>query len=166
MHALAERLTDLDSADLNRMTELRNSDESCVFSGTAGLARMVMISSHEPWLTRTKARYELVLSAGRDPELARTLDAFASRMYDLARDIVTEWHPPQADPDPALIEEQARATMTFVNGVMMSFVTGTPVVRDAEHLDNLIKAMLAGIASTSESFRDATRQSVAESTGP
>ncbi len=145
VHALAERLTDLDTADLNRMTELRNSDESCVFSGTAGLASMVMISAREPWLTRTKARYELVLRAGHDPELARTLDMFTVRMHDLARDIVTQWHPSTADPDTALIEEQARATMTFVNGVMVSFVGGSPVVRDAEHLDHLIQAILAGI---------------------
>jgi hypothetical protein len=146
VHALAERLTDLDTADLNRMAELRNSDESCVFSGTPGLARMVMMSAQEPWLTRTKARYELVLSAGRDPELARTLDAFASRMHDLARDIVTGWHAPHADLGEALIEQQASATMTFVNGVMMSFVSGRPVVRDAQHLDELIQALLAGVA--------------------
>jgi hypothetical protein len=35
--------------------------------------------------------------------------------------------------------------MIFVNGVMMSFVSGTPVIRDAEHLDHLIQAVLAGI---------------------
>ena len=145
VHALAERLTDLDSADLNRMTELRNPDESCVFSGTAGLASMVMISAQEPWLTRTRARYELLLQAGRDPELASTLDAFASRMADLARAIVSEWHPSTADADPALIDDQASATLAFLNGVMMSFVHGTPVVRDAEHLDYLIQAVLAGI---------------------
>lgn len=145
MHALAERLTDLDTADLNRMTELRNSDASCAFSGTAGFASMVMMSAREPWLTRTKARYELILSAGRDQELARTLDAFASRMIDLARDIITEWHAPHTDLEPALIQEQASATMTFVNGVTMSFVSGRPVVRDAEHLDELIQAVLAGI---------------------
>lgn len=145
VHALAERLTDLDMADLNRMTELRNSDASCAFSGTAGFASMVMMSAQDPWLTRTKARYELMLGAGRDPELARILDGFASRMNELARGIVAEWHAPHADLDPALIDEQANTTMTFVNGVMMSFVSGRPVVRDTQHLDDLIQAVLAGI---------------------
>lgn len=106
---------------------------------------MVMISAHEPWLTRTKARFELLLQSGRDPESASTTDAFASRMTELARATVTEWHPPTAVADPALIDEQASATLAFLNGVMMNFVGGTPVVRNVEHLDYLIQAMLAGI---------------------
>ena len=49
-------------------------------------------------------------------------------------------------PDPALIDDQAIATLTFINGVMMTFVAGQPIVDSAEHLDRLIQGVIAGVA--------------------
>jgi DNA-binding transcriptional regulator YbjK len=128
LHAVAERLAELDVADFSLMTELAGS-QSTQFTGTAGLARIVMYVNSEPWLTRAKARYELMLLASRDPEL-----------------LVTQWHPAGSTPDPALIEDQALATLTYINGVMMTFVAGQPVIDSAEHLDRLIQGVIAGVA--------------------
>lgn len=119
---------------------------STQFTGTAGLARIVMYAATEPWLTRAKARYELQLLAGRDPELAATLNESAEGLYALARDVVAQWHPAGSSPDPALIEDQAIATLTFINGVMMTFVSGQPAVDGPEHLDRLIQGVTAGVA--------------------
>lgn len=145
LHAVAARLAELDVADLSRMAELAD-DPSTQFTGTAGLARIVMYVNSEPWLTRAKARYELALLAGRDPELAAILDESADRLYTLASGVVTQWHPAASAPDPALIEDQAIATLAFINGIMMTFVAGQPAVEDPEHLDRLIQGVIAGVA--------------------
>jgi hypothetical protein len=145
LHAVATRLNELDVADLSLMTELA-SDRPTEFAGTAGLARIVMYAATEPWLTRAKARYEIVLLASRDPELAATLNESAEDLYALARDVVAQWHAADSEPDPALIEDQAISTLTFINGVMMTFVAGQPAVEGPEHLDRLIQGVIAGVA--------------------
>ena len=146
LHAVAGRLAELDVTDFSRMAELAD-DPSTQFTGTAGLARIVMYVNSEPWLTRAKARYELALLAGRDAELATVLDESAKRLYTLARDVVTQWHPAGIAPDPVLVEDQAIATLAFINGIMMTFVAGQPAVADAEHLDRLIQGVIAGVAA-------------------
>ena len=145
LHAVATRLNELDVADLSLMAELAG-DHSTQFTGTAGLARIVMYAATEPWFTRAKARYELLLLASRDPELAATLNESAEGLYALAREVVAQWHPAGSSPDPALIEDQAIATLTFINGVMMTFVSGRPAVDGPEHLDRLIQGVIAGVA--------------------
>lgn len=127
------------------MSEL--GDQSTQFTGTAGLARIVMYVNSEPWLTRAKARYEFMLLASRDTELATALTESGDRLYALAREVVTQWHPADTAPDPALIEDQAIATLTFINGVMVTFVAGQPIVEDAERLDRLIQGVIAGVAA-------------------
>lgn len=146
MHAAATRLAELDLADFSMMAELAE-DHVTQFTGTAGLARIVMYVNSEPWLTRAKARYELALLAGRDTELAAALSDSADRLYALARDVVTQWHPADSALDPALVEDQAIATLAFINGIMLTFVAGHPAVDDAEHLDRLIQGVIAGVAS-------------------
>jgi DNA-binding transcriptional regulator YbjK len=147
VQAIAERLTELDTADLTRMAELAQ-DGSTGFTGTAGFAKLVLASNVEPYLTRSRARYELTLHMSRAPELAETLQQFASGFYTLAREVIREWHGEDADTDPDLIDEQTVMVLTFVNGVMMSFVFGAPVVTDADHLDRWIQAILAGAEDT------------------
>jgi AcrR family transcriptional regulator len=145
LHAVATRLSELDVADFSLMA-----DQSTQFTGTAGLARIVMYVNSEPWLTRARARYELMLLASRDPDVAASLSESSDRVGTLAREVVTQWHPADSAPDPALVDDQALATLTFINGVMMSFVAGQPAVDDAEHLDRLIQGVIAGVAQTRE----------------
>jgi AcrR family transcriptional regulator len=145
LQAVAARVTELDVADLSLMTELAG-DRSTQFAGTAGLAGMVMYVNTEPWLTRAKARYELALLAGRDAELAAILDDSSDRLYRLARVVVTQWHPPDTAPDPALVEDQAIAILALINGVMMTFVAGQPVVDNSAHLERLLRGVIAGVA--------------------
>lgn len=111
------------------------------YSGTIGLARLVMLSAEEPYLTRTRARFELILQARRDPELAQTTLQYSARLYGLAREVIARWYD-----DPAVsaehIEERAVAVLTFISGVMVSLVHGSPAVADAAHLDTLIRQLL------------------------
>jgi AcrR family transcriptional regulator len=141
LQAVAERITELDIADLSMMSELTPTDDYATYSGAEGLAKLVLLSGTEPWLTRSKARYELMLDAGRDPELAETLSHSAARFYGLTRDVVSEWRPA----DSALIDESTIVLLTYINGVMMSFVHGVPTVRDADHLERIIQGILSGL---------------------
>ncbi|MCV7200684.1 TetR family transcriptional regulator [Mycolicibacterium peregrinum] len=144
MHAIAARLNELDLADLSLLTELTDADPT-EFAGTLGFATLVMYSATEPWLTRAKARYELALQAGRDDELAATLSASVEGFYGVARAVVTEWHAADENPmAPEVIDEQAKTLFSFVNGVMMTFVIGQPLVDNADQLDRLIRGVLAG----------------------
>jgi DNA-binding transcriptional regulator YbjK len=149
----AQRMSDLDAADLTRMAELTDSDDRR-FSGTLGLATMVVMSGQPPWLTRTKARHELVALAGRDPDLARTIGEVAERFEDLQRALITQWQPAGTDLDPALIDDQAFAVSRFITGVMGDFVRNDENTYDVAHLDSMIQAILEGIR---DSFQRATR---------
>ncbi len=147
--ATAERISDLDAADLSMMAEL-SGDEPASYSGTLGLARLVMLSGTEPWLTRSRARYEIILRTNREPDLAATMSNMGLRFYGLARDVITQWHPAQSQPDAMLIDEQAAMVLTYIQGVMMSFVQGYPVVTEPERLDRHIQAILRSIITDTQ----------------
>lgn len=140
LQAVAARITELDLADLTMMDEL-NDDHGVGYSGTLGLARLVMLSGTAPYMTRTRARFELILHAHEDPDLNATMAAYGIRFYALARDAVSHWYGDPA-PAPALIEERAIMVLTFISGVMTSFVNGHPVVVTAEQLNSQIRHIL------------------------
>lgn len=58
----------------------------------------------------------------------------------------SQWHPAGSAPDPALVDDQATATLAFINGIMLTFVAGQPAVDDAGQLDRLIQGVIAGVA--------------------
>lgn len=140
LHGVAERLVELDLADLSMMDE-HSEHYRPDYGGTLGLARLVMLSAQEPYLTRTRARFELILHAHRDAELAATTQSYSLRFYGLARDVIARWYGQDAAPA-AHIEERAIAVLTYISGVMLSVVGGTPVVTDAALLDTHICQLL------------------------
>lgn len=144
---MAHRLTELDVEDLSRLTEL-TSDQTGQFTGTAGLAELVMYSRTEPFLTRTKARYELMLQAGRDAEVMAVLQRSVDNFYRLAHDVVVRWHPAEDRPSAPVIEHQARAALALINGVMLSFVAGRPIVESAAALQCLLDGLIAGLSES------------------
>ena len=143
MDAIAERTAELDAAALASINQLPGyADTGC--PGTADLAALVMLSNSEPYLTRSRARYELVLQWSREPGLAETSVQFAAGFYSVTHDVVAGWHGADTEIDACVIEEQAAMLLTLINGVMMSFVLGAPVVSDAAQLDRWIQTMLSG----------------------
>ncbi|WP_051465196.1 hypothetical protein [Mycobacterium genavense] len=50
--------------------------------------------------------------------------------------------------DRALVEKQARAITTFINGVSFRQVFGHPGVESAEELTQLLHALVAGVAAS------------------
>lgn len=141
----ADRMSELDHADLSRMAELCDEKDQR-FSGTFGLATMVVMSGQPPWLTRTRARHELIALAGRDPDLARAIEAVAERFEALQRALITQWQQTiDTMPDPELIDEQAFTVSRFVAGVMNDFVRNSDTTHSVEHLDSTIQAILQGV---------------------
>ncbi|WP_307787874.1 TetR family transcriptional regulator C-terminal domain-containing protein [Mycolicibacterium sp. S2-37] len=116
-------------------------DDSAGFSGTRGLARLVILSGTEPYLTRTRARFEVILSARSDPELADIVRAYGERLHGLAHSVIAQWYQGHAGAE-RLVEQRAVMVMTFISGVMTSFVQGQPVVSSSEQLDDMIRHIL------------------------
>jgi hypothetical protein len=137
---IAERLTELAITDLSMMAELAH-DDSAGYSGTIGLARLVMLAGSEPYLTRTRAQHEIILGARRDPDLEKTMHEFGMRFYGLTFDVIKQWYVGQPATE-GLIEQRAMMVTTFISGVLMNFVNGYQVISDADHLDRLIRQIL------------------------
>jgi DNA-binding transcriptional regulator YbjK len=137
VHAVAERVTELDLADL-----------SSASGQPLGLAKLVMRSRTGEPSIRTKVRFELVLQSSRDPELATILQRYSDRYLDLIRDAVRRHRPDDVDSDTAVTDEQAYVLMTFISGVMLSFTIGNRTVTSAEHLDDIMYDVVSGIATS------------------
>jgi AcrR family transcriptional regulator len=140
LRGVAERITELDLGDLSMMDERSDRFEPR-YGGTIGLSRLVILSGTEPYLTRTRARFELILNARQDPELTARMSTYDARFYTLAREVIARWYDGLSVP-PSHIEERAVVVLTFISGIMTTFILGSPVVKDAEHLDDLIRQLL------------------------
>jgi AcrR family transcriptional regulator len=142
--AIIERLNELDTGALEMMSEL-SQDDKFGYSGTLGIARLVMLSGTEPWLTRSRARFELVLETRRNADIAAKIVEYGQHFYALTHDVIVQWHPPAPSPDLGLVHEQTAMILTLINGIMLSYVAGFPAVTDAHQLDSHIQGLLRGI---------------------
>jgi AcrR family transcriptional regulator len=143
--AIIDRLNELDTGALEMMSELAH-DDKFGYSGTLGIARLVLLSGTEPWLTRSRARFELILETRRNADIAAKIVDYGQHFYVLAHEVIVQWHPPTPAPDPALIHEQTSMILTLINGIMLSYVAGFPAITDAHQLDSHIQGLLRGIA--------------------
>ena len=146
LRATAERLAELDLVDLMSVAGPVDLDDSFVSTDASRLATMVMLSACEPRLSRTKARFELMLQANRDPALAEVFRHNSDVFAELHRREILARSPSGLEPD--VVEEQTVATMSFVAGVQMRLVAGDRSVGTAEQLDRLLTGIVDGIASS------------------
>jgi AcrR family transcriptional regulator len=146
---IAERISEVDHDDLNKMGEL-SAEEQSRLSGTFGLATMVVLSGQQPFLTRTRARHELVALAGRDPDLAAAIRDVATRFEEMIRAVITAWRPPDSPVDAAVLDEQNFAVTRFIQGVMVDFVRGDRTEHSVEQVDRIIQAILVGVTTRHE----------------
>lgn len=144
--AAAARLAELDLVDLMSVAEPKDHD-AFEPTGASRLATMVMLSATEPRLSRTKARFELMLQANRNPELAEVFRHNSEVFTELHRREILSRSKPRRTPEPHVVEEQTVATMSFVAGIQMRLVAGDRAVADAEHLDRLLTSIADGVAA-------------------
>lgn len=147
LRATAQRLAELDLSDLMSVASPADMDDSLGSGDASRLATMVMLSGQEPRLTRTKARFELMLQANRDPEIAEVFRHNGDIFTELHRQEILSRSRPGDKPDPQVLDEQTAATMNFVSGVHMRFIAGDRFIDNAEQLDLLLMGIADGIAA-------------------
>jgi hypothetical protein len=144
LQATAERVAELDLADLTAVSETVGHAESS--PAPSQLAQIVFRSTREPGLSRTKARYELALVASRDPAMAQTLERSTARFMALGRDAVRTLQPAEPAPTEELLADQTVAAMMFINGVMFGIARGDHPIRSAAHLDRYLSGIVRGVS--------------------
>ncbi|ORX05264.1 hypothetical protein AWC29_10340 [Mycobacterium triplex] len=147
LRATAERVAELDAIDFEEVVQRCAQAETKTTDTTLSvLAEMVMRSAAGPALDRSRARYELALHAHRDEVLHSALQDVTTGFVALSERAVTQLQPGPVDR--ALVEKQARAITTFINGVSFRQVFGHPGVESAEELTQLLHALVAGVAAS------------------
>ncbi|RDH79639.1 TetR family transcriptional regulator [Mycolicibacterium moriokaense] len=154
LRGVADRVAELDLADLRSATRTNGKGRA---SASSELAKVVMRSGTEPWRSRTRARYELLLQASRDSGLADAFDQNLDLFTQLHRDIVLRLQPPGRQPAESVIEDETLVTMMFVNGLLLSFARGDRAIRSAKELDRLLSQIVAGMTATSSSTERSLR---------
>jgi DNA-binding transcriptional regulator YbjK len=143
LRATAERVAELDAAEFEAV--MRRGDPAETTTTLSVLADLVMRSATGPGLDRSRARYELALHAHRDEVLQSAIEDAIAGFVALSEQAVTQLQPGPVDRD--LVEKQARAITTFINGVIVRQVFGHPGVEDAEELAQLLHALVSGVAN-------------------
>jgi AcrR family transcriptional regulator len=109
------------------------------------LATLIARTADEPHLSRTKARYELLLQATRDPLLFTAFQSDVARYDTLCRDVVSQLTPPGTDPAAPLITDLSFALSTFLNGAIFGLVYGARSVGTVAHTEALLRAVINGV---------------------
>ncbi|OBH26530.1 TetR family transcriptional regulator [Mycobacterium sp. E342] len=143
LRAVAERLAELDLADLQSVAD--DSDGRGDNPSPSRLSQVVIRSGNEPQLSRTRARYELAMQAARDPSLAAILQRATDEFTKLHREILVQLMPHGADLDPPVVEDLSNVTLTFINGLLLRLAHGDRIVDTPERLDGILSAIAAGI---------------------
>ena len=146
LRGVALRVAELDAADFEAvMQQLSGAGPEVTILSL--LAEMAMRSAGGPGLDRSRARYELAFHARRDAVLAGILQDAIAGFVTLSEQAVVQIQP-GGEMDRALVEEQALAVTTFLNGVMVRHVVGDHGVDSAAKLTRLLHAIVAGVAAS------------------
>jgi DNA-binding transcriptional regulator YbjK len=148
LRATAERVAELDAVDFEAvMRRCELSETATNLTTLSVLAEMVMRSATGPGLDRSRARYELAMHAHRDEVLQSAINDAIAGFVALSEQAVTQLQP-DSPVDHTLVEKQARAVTTFINGVIVRQVFGHPGVESGEELTLLLHALVAGVAAS------------------
>jgi DNA-binding transcriptional regulator YbjK len=154
LRGVAERVAELDAAEFGEVARDTFEPDGPV-STLSLLAELTMRAASGPALSRSRARYELALHAKRDPVLQTSFDQMISGFGALSQEAVA--HVQDDRPrDQALIEEQAYAVTTFLNGVLVRLALGDRTPENADQLSRLLHALVAGIAASRRMPSEAT----------
>ena len=142
LHAVAERMVELDLATLQSVADSAAQEDA---ASASTLAKVVFSSGEEPHLSRTKARYELTMQATRDPAMAATLQRATDAFTKLHHDILVQLLPHGAELDAAVVDDLSNVTLTFINGLLLRLAHGDRIIDTPEQLDGVLSAIVAGI---------------------
>ena len=134
IHAIAERIADLDLADLRSVTEAHV--DASRQAAVTRLAEVVVKSLTGDGLTRTRARIELLLQASRDPAISAVFHTNSQTYLALHRELAKRSQAP--DVDPAAVDDRALLTVMFISGLMLSAAAGSQPAVERDRLEFLL----------------------------
>ncbi len=140
LRGVGQRVADIDLANISSVTDETTRTESPF----GRLAQLVVDQADGQGLLLNKARFELMLAAVRDPELAERATALAARGVALTLEAIDAIAPRSDDPE--LREAQSVAVMTFISGAFTNFAVGDRTLADAERLERLFHAIVRAVA--------------------
>jgi DNA-binding transcriptional regulator YbjK len=148
LYAVAERVAQRDAVNFSSVFgEPQATDGAPAGSLLSRLAETVIRGGEEPHLALSRARYELAMEANRDPGLRAIFSDVVAGFTGVSEQAVAQLEPEGSQPEPALIQKQAAAVATFINGVLVRQMLGDRFVEDARELERYLHAIVAGVAS-------------------
>lgn len=148
IYAIAARVAELDMREFVSAMDATHDAAGSTDLMLSRLADLAMKSAEEPALSRTKARFELLMQAPRDPELMEIFRENTMRFATMSLEAVAQLQPTDADSDPALINDQAFAITTFIAGLQIGYVYGGErAIASAEKIDDYLHAVIEGVAN-------------------
>ena len=140
LRGVGKRVAEIDIANLQSVIDAPPDPQSPF----ARLAELTLMQADGPGLMLNRARQELLLGAVRDPDLAATSQTFVARMNAMAHDAIAHLQP--GTDDPALLDAQTMAVMTFIAGVFTRLASGDRSIDDAEQLTRLLEAVATAVS--------------------
>ncbi|WP_245848654.1 TetR/AcrR family transcriptional regulator [Mycobacterium palustre] len=154
IYAIAARVAELDMREFVSATDATHDAADSTDLMLSRLADLAMKSAEEPALSRTKARFELLMQAPRDPELMEIFRENTMRFAAMSLEAVAQLQPAGASPDPTLINDQAFAITTFIAGLQIGYVYGGErAMASAEKIDDYLHAVIEGVANRHQKNR-------------
>ncbi|GBG36797.1 TetR/AcrR family transcriptional regulator [Mycobacterium montefiorense] len=140
LRGVGKRVAEIDVANLQSVIDAPLEP----LSPFAHLAELTMMQADGPGLMLNRARHELLMAAVRDPGLAETSQAFVARMNAMTRQAIAHLQP--GTDDPALLDAQTTAVMTFIAGVFTRLAGGDRTISNAEQLARLLEAVATAVS--------------------
>ena len=145
-----DRVIELDVADFTEALDATGDGE--VDSLLSRLAEQAMRTAVEP--ERSRARFELIMIASRDPELGTVFDGLMDRFVAISEAAVAQVQPVGTTPDRELIKEQAFAVVTFLGGFLFRLAYGLAEMDSAKRLMRYLHSVIAGVAADHAQITD------------
>jgi len=140
-----DRVIELDIADFT--SALNATEDGEVDSLLSTLAAQAVRTAVEPERSRARARFELMMTASRDPELGKVFDGLMGRFVAISEAAVAQVQPVGTPPDQELIKEQAFAVVTFLGGFLFRLAYGLTDLDSAKSLEKYLHSVIAGVAA-------------------
>ena len=142
VRGVGHRVAEIDTANLQSLTDSATRTKTPF----GRLAQLVVDQADGHGLSLNKARLELLMAAGRDPQLAHISAEFVGRVVALTQDAIAQVAPGPEDAD--LRGAQTDAVMTFISGAFTRFAAGDRTLADADRIEALLYALVVAVAQS------------------
>ena len=139
-----DRVVELDLSEF--IAAINATSDGEVSSLLSRLAQQAMRTAVEPDRTRSRARFELMMIAARDPGLGVMFDEFMDTFVATSEAAVAQLYSGTAPPEPDLIKQQAFAVVTFLSGFLFRLAYGLVKPDSPTRLEGYLRAVIAGVA--------------------